>query len=112
MKNILGAALLACALPAQAIDGVSAELAEGLFKAGFRSASAVAAAEANELAGAASGIGGVDGAQKIIKAASVAAESERKRREEEAARAAAEAEAAAAAAAAAGGEAAAGEGTR
>jgi ERCC4-type nuclease len=77
------------------IEGVSAELAETLFKEGWRSAAEIAGAKPDELA-AVGGIG--DAAKSIIAAASKAAEAERVRyAAEEAARAAAEAEAAAAA---------------
>ena len=76
------------------IEGVSAELAETMFKEGWRSAAEVAGAKPDELA-AVSGVG--DAAKSIIAAASKAAEVERVRlAAEEAARAAAaEAEAAA-----------------
>ncbi len=80
-----------------AIDGVSAEQAEVLFKQGFRSADEVKRASADELAQAA-GIS-PDDAAKMIQAAGHAADVEEKRRAEE--RAQAEAVAAAAAAAAA-----------
>jgi N utilization substance protein A len=81
------------------IEGVSAELAETLFKEGWRSAAEIAGAKPDEL-GAIPGVG--DAAKSIIAAASKAAEAERVRyAAEEAARVAAEAAAAEAAAAAA-----------
>lgn len=61
-----------------AIDGVSAELAETLFRMGWRSAADVAHAKPDELAGVA-GVGGSDVAQKIIGAAAKVAEEERRR---------------------------------
>jgi N utilization substance protein A len=88
-----------------AITGVSPELAEALFKAGWRSAAEVADSKAEELTSM-PGVSSPAAAQSIIAAAAVAAESEKVRlAEEAAARAAHEArvleEAAAAAAAAA-----------
>ncbi|HSS40709.1 MAG TPA: DUF448 domain-containing protein, partial [Polyangia bacterium] len=67
-----------------AIDGATAELAEALFKAGWRSASEVAAAKPDELA-AIPGVGSASEAQKLIAAAARAAETERARHAEEAA---------------------------
>jgi N utilization substance protein A len=67
-----------------AIEGVSAEMAETLFRAGFRSASDVANAKVEELA---SLLGGTEVAQRILPAAARAAEVERVRHAEEAARA-------------------------
>jgi N utilization substance protein A len=82
------------------IEGISAELAETMFKEGWRSAAEVAGAKPEELA-AVPGLGDLDTAKTITKAAAKAAEVERVRlAAEEAARAAAaaaEAEAAAAA---------------
>ncbi len=72
------------------IDGVTAEMADALFKLGWRSAADVANARAEELA-AVPGIEGPEAAQKIVKAAAKAAEIERKQKVEEAARAAAQA---------------------
>jgi N utilization substance protein A len=76
-----------------AIPGVSAELAETLFRGDWRSSSEVAKSSQSELA-AVPGIGSTEAAARIILAAAGAAEIER-------ARAQAEREAAAAAAAAA-----------
>jgi transcription termination/antitermination protein NusA len=70
-----------------AISGATPELAEALFKAGWRSASEVAAAKPDELA-AMPGVGSASEAQTLIAAASRAAETERARHAEEAARAA------------------------
>jgi len=70
-----------------AIEGATSELAEALFKAGWRSASEVAAAKPDELA-AMPGVGSPAEAQKLIAAAARAAETERARHAEEAARAA------------------------
>ena len=77
-----------------AIDGVSPELAETLFRLGWRSASDVAHGKADELAGVA-GVGATDVAQKIIAAAAKVVEEERRRlAAEKAALAAASSEAA------------------
>ncbi|HEY2903079.1 MAG TPA: transcription termination factor NusA [Polyangia bacterium] len=81
-----------------AIDGVGNELAETLFKLGWRSAADVANAKAEELASV-PGLGGTEAAQNIIGAAGRAAEIERRVRAEEMARVAREAAAAAEAAA-------------
>ena len=83
-----------------AISGVTAEVAEALFKAGWRSAAEVAKPE--ELTSV-TGIANAQAAQTIITAAGPAAEAERVRHAAEAARAAQQAadEAAAAASAAA-----------
>src|SRR3954467_13400860 len=68
------------------IEGVSAELAETLFKQGWRSAGDVANARPDELAGV-PGVIDTEAAQKIIASAAQAAEVERVRHaEEEAAR--------------------------
>jgi N utilization substance protein A len=74
--------------------GLPTTTIEALFQAGFRSASEVAAAKADELAGIAP-VGGIAGAQALIVAAAQAAEIERARQleVEEAARAAREAQA-------------------
>jgi N utilization substance protein A len=85
------------------IEGIAPELAETLYREGWRSAAEVANAKPDELASV-PGVGDVAAAKAIIPAAAKAAEIERVRYAEEAARAAAalaEATAAAAAAAAA-----------
>jgi N utilization substance protein A len=69
-----------------AIEGVSGDMAETLFRAGFRSASDVANAKLEELASL-PGLGGQEVAQRILPAAARAAEVERVRHAEEAARA-------------------------
>jgi N utilization substance protein A len=69
-----------------AIAGATPELAEGLFKAGWRSAAEVASAKADELA-AVPGVGNAQAAQSLIANAAKAAETERARQAEEAARA-------------------------
>jgi N utilization substance protein A len=74
-----------------AIEGVGPELADALFKMGFRSATEVARAGADELA-ALAGVGSADAASKLLAAAGQAADNEEKRRAEERARAEAEAE--------------------
>jgi N utilization substance protein A len=71
------------------IEEVSGELAEALFKLGWRSAADVANAKTEELASV-PGLGGAEAAQRIIAAAGRAAEIERARRAEEAARVARE----------------------
>jgi N utilization substance protein A len=71
-----------------AIEGVGTELAETLFKLGWRSAADVANAKVDEIASV-PGLGGAESAQKIIAAAGTAAEIERRVRAEEMARAAA-----------------------
>jgi N utilization substance protein A len=73
-----------------AIEGVSAELAETLFRLGWRSAADVAHATPEELAGisAVAALGGVEAAQRLIAAAAGVAEQERRRQAEEAALAA------------------------
>jgi transcription termination/antitermination protein NusA len=76
-----------------AIEGVGTELADALFKMGFRSATEVARAGADELA-ALPGVGSTAAANQILGAAAKAAEIEEKRRAEERARAEAEAAAA------------------
>ncbi len=68
-----------------AIDGVGTELAETLFKLGWRSAAEVANGKPEELASV-PGLGGVEAAQQIIAAAGRAAELEKKRQAEELAR--------------------------
>jgi N utilization substance protein A len=73
-----------------AIEGVGPELADALFKMGFRSATEVSRASADELAGLA-GVGSADAASKLLAAANQAAEVEEKRRIEERERAEAEA---------------------
>jgi transcription termination/antitermination protein NusA len=85
-----------------AIAGVTAEVAEALFKAGWRSAAEVAGAKPDELTSI-TGIANVQAAQAIITAAGPAAEAERVRQAAEAARIAQQAadDAAAATAAAA-----------
>jgi N utilization substance protein A len=80
-----------------AIDGVGTEVAETLFKLGWRSAADVANAKPDELASV-TGIGSVEASKAIIASAGRAAEIERKQHAEDMARAAqAEQEAAAAA---------------
>ena len=61
-----------------AIEGVSAELSESLFRAGFRSAADVANAKVDELASV-PGLGGAEAAQRLLPAAARAAEAERVR---------------------------------
>jgi transcription termination/antitermination protein NusA len=78
-----------------AISNVSPELAEGLFKAGWRSAAEVASAKPDEVAST-PGVDGTQAAFAIIASAGKAAEVERAQRAEEAARAAQEHEARAA----------------
>jgi N utilization substance protein A len=68
-----------------AIEGVGAEVAETLFKLGWRSAADVANAKPEELASV-TGIGSADGARRIIASAARAAEIERKQHAEEMAR--------------------------
>jgi N utilization substance protein A len=75
-----------------AIDGVSTELADTLFKMGFRSATDVARASAEELASVA-GVGTADAATRLLKDAAVASEIEERKRAEERERARLEAEA-------------------
>jgi N utilization substance protein A len=75
-----------------AIDGVTAELADSLFKMGFRSATEVARASADELAQL-PGVGSADAASKLLAAAGTAGEIEERRRAEERERARLEAEA-------------------
>jgi N utilization substance protein A len=75
-----------------AIDGVGPELADTLFKMGFRSATEVARASADELAGVA-GVGSPDAAAKLLTAAAAASEIEERKRAEERERARLEAEA-------------------
>jgi N utilization substance protein A len=79
-----------------AIEGVTTELAETLFREGWRSAAEVASASPDELAGV-PGVGDAQNAARLVEAARAAAEIERKRHAEEAARAAEEAARAAAA---------------
>ncbi|HET6284456.1 MAG TPA: transcription termination factor NusA [Polyangia bacterium] len=99
-----------------AIEGVGTEMADSLFKMGWRSAQDVANAKPEELASV-PGLGGVEAAKKIIPAAARAADTERKHHAEEMARVASEAAAAeseaeaARASAAAGAAAGAGAGT-
>jgi N utilization substance protein A len=81
------------------IEGVAPELAETLYREGWRSAAEVAGAKPDELA-AVPGLGDVEVAKSIVVAAAKAAEIERVRNAEEAARAAREAAALAEAAAA------------
>jgi N utilization substance protein A len=81
-----------------AIDGVGADLADTLFKMGFRSASEVARATADELA-ALPTVGSIDSAKSLLQAAASAGEIEDRRRAEERERARVEAEAVAAEAA-------------
>jgi N utilization substance protein A len=66
-----------------AIAGMGPELAEALFKAGWRSAAEVAEAKPDELTSV-SGIAGLPAAQALISGAAVAAEVERARLAEEA----------------------------
>jgi N utilization substance protein A len=73
-----------------AIEGVSPELADVLFKMGFRSAIEVARAGADELA-TLPGVGSTEAASNLLAAAGKAAEVEEKRRAEERQRAEAEA---------------------
>ena len=68
-----------------AIEGVGTEIADTLFKLGWRSAADVAGAKPDELASVA-GIGSAEAAKKIISAAARAAEIERKQHTEEMAR--------------------------
>ena len=68
-----------------AIEGVGTEIADTLFKLGWRSAAEVARAKPEELASVA-GIGSAEAAKKIISAAARAAEIERKQHAEEMAR--------------------------
>jgi N utilization substance protein A len=74
-----------------AIAGATPELAEALFKAGWRSAAEVASAKADELA-AVPAVGGGPAAQTLIANAAKAAEAERARQAEEAARVAQQAQ--------------------
>jgi N utilization substance protein A len=76
----------------QAIEGVSHEAAQELFKQGWRSAREVARANPDELQGL-PGIADAEAAQRVIAGAGRAAENEDKRRQEEMDRAAAEASA-------------------
>ncbi len=73
-----------------AIEGVTADVADALFKQGWRSAGEIARANADELA-TVTGIGSAQVAGRIVQAAAVAAEVEEKRRADDMARAAAEA---------------------
>jgi N utilization substance protein A len=73
-----------------AIEGVGPELADNLFKMGFRSATEVARASADELSQL-PGVGSTEAASKLLAAAGQAAELEEKRRAEERERAEAEA---------------------
>jgi N utilization substance protein A len=73
-----------------AIEGVGAELADFLFKQGFRSATEVARASADELAQF-PGVGSAEAASNLLAAAAKAAEIEEQRRVEERERAEAEA---------------------
>jgi transcription termination/antitermination protein NusA len=66
-----------------AIDGVTNEMADALFKAGFRSASEVARTGADELAGISPSVGGPEGAARLLEAAGRAAVVEEQRRLEE-----------------------------
>ncbi len=68
-----------------AIEGVGAEVADTLFKLGWRSAADVANAKPEELA-AVAGIGSADAAKQVIASAARAAEIERKQHAEEVAR--------------------------
>ena len=63
------------------IEGMSPELAETLFRLGWRSAQEVAAADPQDLAGV-PGLGGLEAAQRLVEAAKVAVE-EMAREEEE-----------------------------
>jgi transcription termination/antitermination protein NusA len=74
-----------------AIDGVGPELADALFKQGFRSATEVARASADELATFPS-VGSAEAASRLLSAAAQAAEIEERHRAEERERAQAEAE--------------------
>jgi hypothetical protein len=76
----------------QAIEGVSHEAAQELFKQGWRSAREVARANPEELQGL-PGITDADTAQRVIAGAGRAAEGEDRRRQEELDRVAAEASA-------------------
>jgi len=78
-----------------AIEGVGPELADTLFKMGFRSASEVARASAEEMA-TVQGVGSAEAANRLLGAAATAGEAEERRRAEERERAMAEAEAMAA----------------
>ncbi len=80
-----------------AIEGVGTEIADTLFKLGWRSAADVAGAKPEELSSVA-GIGNAEAAKRIISAAARAAEVERKQHAEEMARLAQQAEQEAAAA--------------
>jgi transcription termination/antitermination protein NusA len=73
-----------------AIEGVGPELADALFKMGFRSAIEVARASADELAQL-PGVGSAEAGSKMLAAAAKAAEVEEKRRAEERERTEAEA---------------------
>jgi N utilization substance protein A len=73
-----------------AIEGVGPELSDALFKMGFRSATEVARASADELA-TLPAVGSVEAATKMLAAANQAAEIEERRRTEERERAEAEA---------------------
>jgi N utilization substance protein A len=74
------------------IEGVGADLSDTLFKMGFRSATEVARAGADELAGLAL-VGSAEAANRLLQAAAVASEIEETRRAEERERARLEAEA-------------------
>jgi len=76
-----------------AIEGVGPELADALFKAGFRSASEISRASAEELAQVA-GVGSASNASRLIETAANAAEIEAQRQTEERERLAREAVAA------------------
>jgi len=82
-----------------AIEGIAAEQVDALFKQGFRSATELSRATAEELAGMPA-VGGADAASRLLEAAGRAAVLEEQRRAEERERVARESEAAALAAAA------------
>jgi len=67
------------------IEGVSAELADTMFKLGWRSAEELASADPQELV-AIPGLGGMESAQRITEASKVTVEIQRERAEEEARR--------------------------
>jgi N utilization substance protein A len=77
-----------------AVEGIGTELAEAFFRLGWRTASDVAHAKPEELAGIPGLQGGAEGIQRIIAAAGRVAEQERRRLAEEAAAVAAAAAAA------------------
>jgi N utilization substance protein A len=75
-----------------AIEGVGPELVDALFKQGFRSATELARASADELAGLPA-VGGAEAAARLLEAAGRAAAAEEQKRAEERERAARESEA-------------------